>query len=460
MPGYQKNIPLQKGFPVFKFAFFFLLLTGASIGGILFDVGNFSSVLSILGRLSSSWTIITLLIVFLALDWYTDYLRYHVIAKSLGMDISFRFGIKLVFANLFFAYLTPGGTFGAPVIIYMLYKKGEKLSHAIALALIKPFLLFFLLLASGCLIFPFVQFPQVESVKLVQHAPLIGSFGAPLEKEIHSLWSVTRQVMIWSSFGVLLLTLMMASVVFFPNFAQRQLHSIFAKLRKYFRRNDPNCPTPRLDRWEGGSQSTIQAFALFGQAGWRAFFKALFATFLNLFFFLAISVTLLQGLGFQTSYATSWLYSYIYYFLIAFAPTPGASGLAEGGGYLFFQSLASPELVTSYILIWRFLSCYLVMIIGAVLFIQFFRQLRVDEVKKLSEDGEEEILAGEKDVDAFTPAPGRSALEHSKIPAIFFARVRASLQTMSHRSKETSLLKRGDKQRGSPKKGKASESVC
>ena len=67
--------------------------------------------------------------------------------------------------------------------------------------------------------------------------------------------------------------------------------------------------------------------------------------------------------------------SYVYCFLIVFSPTPGASGLAEGGGYVLFEAEAPAEVVGSYVVLWRFVSCYLVMVIGSLLFVRFLRRV-------------------------------------------------------------------------------------
>ena len=52
---------------------------------------------------------------------------------------------------------------------------------------------------------------------------------------------------------------------------------------------------------------------------------------------------------------------------VSFFPIPGASGASEGGFYLFFSTYFTKAPVFIAMLIWRFVSYYLVLIVGSVL---------------------------------------------------------------------------------------------
>ena len=358
----QESAAASIGFPIRRFLISFLLLTFASIIGIFLYTGETDFLVPSLKHLWNQPLVITAIVLLLLLEWYTDYLRYYALARGLGIALPFGFGMRIVFANLFFAYLTPGGAFGAPVIIYMMVKRGEKASQAVALALIKPFLLFFLLLIGGSALFWLDDF---------------------------QITTATRSVLWTSSIVVGCLTAVVGVIIFRPKIAWRSSEKLFARWRGW-RNKRGHAETPRIDKWEKGLHTTIEAFSLFGTKGnLKYLLGSLLATALNLIIFLGISVVLLQALGFKISYRTSWLYSYLYYFLIAFAPTPGGSGFAEGGGYLFFKHLGPLPLVSSYVVLWRFLSCYLVIIIGGFLFFQFVQQLQFKDLNKAAAPDQE-----------------------------------------------------------------------
>jgi uncharacterized protein (TIRG00374 family) len=355
-PATTTESKVPSSFPLKRFVALFFLFTSIGVGVLFYQAeGNSGAVFThVLNFLRSPWVLL-LALVLLAFDWYTDYLRYVVLGRYLHIQMPLKFGMKLVFANLFFAYLTPGGTFGAPMVIYMLHKRGEKLSNSIALALIKPFLLFFIMLASGPLMYFFVDLTIAPK---------------------------TRSLLAISSGFMLILTILVASIIFVPKPARRLVDWGFNQLRALIHRRNPGVETPRLDRWEDGVDETIVAFNLFGKSGWKGILLALASTFLNLFVYICLSVALLTGLNIQSKGGVwdLWIFSYLYYFMIAFAPTPGGSGVAEGGGYWFFAGLGSKGQVTAYILLWRFFTCYLVMGIGATLFMRFVSKMKMQEL--------------------------------------------------------------------------------
>ncbi len=353
--GAELPVEASEGqWPIKRLMTVFFLLTAAGLTWLLMRNGDANFLEVGLLQIVSRPGLLLLLVVLLLLEWYSDYLRYYVLARYLGVSMPFRFGIKIVFANLFFSYLTPGATFGAPVTIYMMKKNGAKLPNAIALAVIKSFLLFFVMLAGGVVVF------------------LFGDFAL----------SLSTQRLLWVCAGFISLLLVLLLVIIFrPKVASRWNAFLFEKMRAFALHR--NHPVDRLQRMEQGFNTTLQAFATFGASGFWAIFLAIFTTCLNLFFVFAISVTLLFALGFEISSSQAWYYSFLYYFLIAFAPTPGASGLAEGGGYLFFQHLGPMSLVSSYVVLWRLLTCYLVIAIGAFLFLRFVRDVQLKDIQTI-----------------------------------------------------------------------------
>ena len=83
---------------------------------------------------------------------------------------------------------------------------------------------------------------------------------------------------------------------------------------------------------------------------------------------------LLQSMGTHVHILTVLSIQVIITFLIYFTPTPGGSGVAEGGFALIFSHFISPEYVPSLTVYWRFLTTYLGMIIGLVIFYKEIRR--------------------------------------------------------------------------------------
>jgi hypothetical protein len=92
---------------------------------------------------------------------------------------------------------------------------------------------------------------------------------------------------------------------------------------------------------------------------------------------------------------------FLLYITASFTPLPGASGAQEGGFYLFFKSFFPDSLIFAALLIWRFVTYYLFIIIGflAVLADQTFK-MRLKRKQYMEQSytapGEDELQAEEK----------------------------------------------------------------
>ncbi len=57
---------------------------------------------------------------------------------------------------------------------------------------------------------------------------------------------------------------------------------------------------------------------------------------------------------------------FLLYITASFTPLPGASGAQEGGFYLFFRSFFPDSVIFAALLVWRFITYYLFILVGAV----------------------------------------------------------------------------------------------
>jgi len=79
--------------------------------------------------------------------------------------------------------------------------------------------------------------------------------------------------------------------------------------------------------------------------------------------------TLLLSLGVEVSFFETLLLGWFVYFAILFVPTPGAALGAEAAFYLIFASLLSNDLIGLVTFGWRFLTFYLQLTVGIILFL-------------------------------------------------------------------------------------------
>ncbi len=85
----------------------------------------------------------------------------------------------------------------------------------------------------------------------------------------------------------------------------------------------------------------------------------------------------MRGIGLSPPVLQTMITQIILSYLLLFAPTPGASGIAEGGGFLLFKPLCPEHLLGIFIVLWRFFSYYLLVILGGIL---LARMVSVDKL--------------------------------------------------------------------------------
>lgn len=93
-----------------------------------------------------------------------------------------------------------------------------------------------------------------------------------------------------------------------------------------------------------------------------------FISVINLAFFFAVPYFIYRAFGFAESTLIEIITMQAFLYLaISFVPTPGGAGAAEGGFHFFFSTIFKSIPVFAPMLIWRFLTYYLMLIVGSIL---------------------------------------------------------------------------------------------
>ncbi|MDI6840935.1 MAG: lysylphosphatidylglycerol synthase transmembrane domain-containing protein [bacterium] len=97
----------------------------------------------------------------------------------------------------------------------------------------------------------------------------------------------------------------------------------------------------------------------------------IFLSCLSLFFYTLIAPFLFRSLGIQCPILMTAIIQLILTFLLMFAPTPGSSGIAEGVGFALYRSICvKPELLGIYVILWRFFTYYIGVILGGFIILR------------------------------------------------------------------------------------------
>ncbi len=113
-----------------------------------------------------------------------------------------------------------------------------------------------------------------------------------------------------------------------------------------------------------------------------AFFMAYVLTAASLVFHFLIAFLLLRGLGVHADFFKATVLQIILTYGLAFMPTPGASGLAEGSAYGLFRDLVPRSILGVYVVLWRFFTSYLGMIIGGMALSRFLVEIETAAEKE------------------------------------------------------------------------------
>ncbi|MDI6689126.1 MAG: flippase-like domain-containing protein [Actinomycetota bacterium] len=88
----------------------------------------------------------------------------------------------------------------------------------------------------------------------------------------------------------------------------------------------------------------------------------------------AIAPLLLLGLRVKINVVQVLFYQFVLFFLIPLSPTPGGSGAAELGFAALLASLVPKHLLAVFVLLWRFLTYYLNLVVGGAILVLFLRK--------------------------------------------------------------------------------------
>ena len=308
---------------------FLLLLIVATSGAIIY----FTVDIHTLQYLTAFQPVsIVLALLFLTIGMYFDGTRLTRLVNIAGERISFSQAMQVIFGNYFLAMLTPGAAGGAVAQVMFLRRAGVPLGKATVLVLVRTLMSILFLLI--CM--PAVFYLDAELVPW-------------LSPDLLALISV---VLVLGSLG---------SLVFFrTRFA---LHWVlrFTRRMKYGRRRR----WFRLYRDIRGSvlllsRSPKQVAIVFVESG---------ASLLSLY---AMVPALFWGLGAVFDWIPVMGRMIFLNLLLYFAPTPGGSGVAEGGFIFLFGSWLPAGTVGVLAVAWRTLAEYLPFTIGFYYTIQVF----------------------------------------------------------------------------------------
>lgn len=285
--------------------------------------------------------VISSLLFLLLFYFLADGLRLYSIVRAMGEKIHFSYIIKLVFINIFISNVTPLATGGGVAQVYFMRQQGMAIGTATAATSIRTMLAALMLFT----LTPIIIWAEPDLFHTFLHKNLLYAITGFSCLYLTLFWIILfriREIKRWLFKG-----LQLASNL--KLISRSRFRALFLRF------------SAELEVFSRGFKQYFR-----GNLYWATLSIVFTALFLLLLF--SFSIVLIKAFGYQIPALTILVFQVVVTFFMYFAPTPGASGVAEAGYGLLFAQLVQKQDITLLTLSWRFLTIYIGVVIGIVLF--------------------------------------------------------------------------------------------
>mgnify|MGYP000857017800 FL=1 len=270
------------------------------------------------------WSL-ALAIAFVALGLVLDGSRLMHLVHISKENITLSQAVQVVFGNYFLALLTPGATGGAVAQLMFLRKAGVPTGKATVLVFVRT---------------------VVSIIFLILCLPLIFWHDA------HILPGISNDRL-----GVLSFTVLLVLLLFFLAVRENLLNHLAVRIAR-------KLALPRRRMFVNIYRDTQNAIRLLGSSP-KAMLLVFIESGLSLIAIYAVVPCLLLGLGvYHVDWYTVMGRMIFLNMLLYFTPTPGGSGVAEGGFVFLFSEIVPAGTVGIIAVCWRLIAEYIPFLIG------------------------------------------------------------------------------------------------
>ncbi|TDX49192.1 lysylphosphatidylglycerol synthase transmembrane domain-containing protein [Orenia marismortui] len=275
------------------------------------------------------------------LMWVVGGLRIKLIANALEEEISLKFAVQTFLVGAFVSNVTPFASGGGPFQVLLLHRKGISLGKSSTVIIVQFVLrLLFFSFLSPLFFFLFSDLinPGIIPSSIFNSLIIISLVISAII--VYFIWQPDKIKVIAKSLKKLnFLKVLMKS---------ERANSLLDKLYKEMEEFHDSL-------WELTKYKKTSLI-------WAAFFTVVFWVL-----FFIIAPIILLGLGAKPFFVQAFVTQTIFYLILPYIPTPGGSGVAEFGFATLFSSFVPAGLIGLLAILWRFLTFYLVIIIGGII---------------------------------------------------------------------------------------------
>lgn len=330
----------------------FEIFVGISLVGyvaVLLYGGNLPAFLHGLTQLHWGWMVVGLGLA--SLDWIGGGLRLWVVAREVHPNPPLKGMILAGGMSAWAAYLTPLQSGAAPMMIYTMRRFGI----SVPVAMTSTLMTFIATVAFFGIAGP--------TAILLGAGKSLGSKGDLLGLSLYDLFLGTLGI--FAGLGVLLIV-----VILFPRVASRFLHRVAVWAGRRSKRIEA-----RLEKMLVGIQEAHDSVVKFNSPrGWLALVWCTLLSGPSHANKLLAGYVALRAIGVEAHFVDVLLVQTLVTFLLYFAPTPGASGIAELLSAIVMTAYVPPAMTPVYTLVWRTILSYYTIAFGFLIFSTWVRK--------------------------------------------------------------------------------------
>jgi hypothetical protein len=297
------------------------------------------------------WGWMALGLVLASMDWVGGGLRLWVCTRHVYPSVRLRDMILAGGFGAWAAYLTPFQSGSAPMSTWVMKRAGVP----VPVALSSIFVTFIATIGFFAIAGPLAVWLGAGK-SLAQHGLVLGI-------TLYDLFKTSLTI-----FGVIGLIMLAAMV--FPGVMKRLIQRLAVRIG----RRSPRAAA-RMEKLLGGVDRAHDCMVAFGSPkGLLTLALAIIISAPSHANKLLAGYVTLRVLGIPADFTDILLLQILISFLLYFAPTPGASGLAELTSAAVMSIYVPREITPSYTLIWRFINSYATVIVGSLIFWYWLRR--------------------------------------------------------------------------------------
>lgn len=300
---------------------------------------NFNTIINEIINVNIFWLVISFL---LALSfWFFKAIATTRIANIFKKDYSIKQGMRLVLETNFFHAITPFAVGGQPYEIYSLKKSKLKITEATNVSIVNFIVYQIALVLLGIIAIVYNHhFVLLKENDLLKNLVVIGFLVNFIVIVALFLLTCTKKIN----------KILMKFIIKVLN----KIHIVKNKDEKIKQFNE------YLNEFHQGAKILLQDKKLF--------IKLIFVHFIGLISSYLIPLTLAYAMGISSYTGIEAIVLSSYVMLIgAFVPIPGGTGGLEYGFMTFYGSFIKGSKLNAIMLLWRFITYYFAMILGAIL---------------------------------------------------------------------------------------------